>query len=364
LYKIEDLINLLNVPNIGPNRLRKLISVFETTENVFNASVKQLKQIPGINENIAQEIKKNRDSDFGQNQIRMMEKHNVRVVTFWDKEFPRNLKMIHDPPVLLFVRGNLLYKDKYSLAVVGTRRPTESGRIIAEKFAEKLSSMGITIVSGLARGIDSAAHKGAVNGGGRTIAVLGSGLDRIYPSENARLAQKIANSGALVSEFTMGTGPDRENFPRRNRIISGISLGTLVVEAGKTSGSFITAEFAVEQNREVFAIPGAIQDKKSIGTNKLIMKGEAKLVQNIDDILVEIEPQLKGLQAKLEVEEPRVDLKGDEKKLFNLLSREPVHIDTICKKGNMDSPNALSLLLSLELKGLIKQLPGMMFVKY
>jgi len=224
--------------------------------------------------------------------------------------------------------------------------------------------MGITIVSGLARGIDSAAHKGAVNGGGRTIAVLGSGLDRIYPSENARLAQKITNSGALVSEFTMGTGPDRENFPRRNRIISGISLGTLVVEAGKTSGSFITAEFAVEQNREVFAIPGAIQDKKSIGTNKLIMKGEAKLVQNIDDILVEIEPQLKGLQAKLEVEEPRVDLKGDEKKLFNLLSREPVHIDTICKKGNMDSPNALSLLLSLELKGLIKQLPGMMFVKY
>jgi len=359
----EDLINLLNVPQIGPTRLRKLIGTFEKTDGIFDASIKELTKVPGIDEETAISIKKAHKNNFGKKQLELIKKHNVKIITFWDDEFPYNLRRIHDPPVVLFLKGDLVHKDKYAVAIVGTRTPTEYGKIIAEKFAQELSSMGVTVVSGLARGIDSAAHRGALLGGGRTIAVLGTGLDRIYPFENVRLAGKIVDSGAMISEFTIGTGPDRENFPRRNRIISGISLGTLVVEAPKKSGALITALFSLDQGREVFAVPGSIHSPKSSTPHYLIRQG-ATLVRNVEDIIQEIEPHLKGMQAQLDFEEPKTELDGDEEKMFLLLSKKPLHIDKICEEGAMDSPNALAVLLSLELKGLVKQLPGKMFVRF
>ncbi len=363
IYRIEDLIKLLNIHQIGSTRLRNLVSYFGSTEGVLNASFKELKSVPGIDENIAKCIKNQKDDVFVKNQIKAVKEHNVRIVTFWDEEYPYNLKKINDPPVLIYIKGNFLNKDKYSISIVGTRTPTEYGKIIAEKFSKELVSLGLTVISGLARGVDSAAHRGAINGGGRTIGVLGSALNRIYPPENLKLARKVMESGALISEFPMGTGPDRENFPRRNRIISGMSLGTLVVEGRKDSGAIITADFAFSQKRKVFAVPGSIDNPKSEGPHFLIKKG-AVLVQSVNDILEELEPELKGLQTKIDLPEVKIELSEGEEKILNLLSREPIHIDVICKKGNFTSSSALSLLLSLELKGLVKQLPGKMFIRY
>ena len=364
MYSVEGLLRLLNITGIGPNSIRNMIKEFGSTEGIFNASVKDLMQVPRIDEEIARDIKESRDDGFIQFQMKEIKKYDVRIITFWDDEYPFNLKQIHDPPVLLFIKGSLLYRDRFSIAIVGMRSPTEAGRMISEQFAHELSSMGITVVSGLARGIDSAAHKGAITAGGRTIAVLGSGLNRIYPPENLRLAEKVMNCGAVISEFPMGTKPDRENFPRRNRIISGLSLGTLVVEAEKRSGALITAKFANDQNREVFAIPGSLGNKKSEGTNNLIMKNWAKLVQTVDDIIVELEGQLKGMQTELEFKKPQIELSENEEKIYKVLSKKPLHIDTICDKSGINTGSALSILLILEMENLVKQLPGKMFVKY
>jgi DNA processing protein len=283
-------------------------------------------------------------------------------LTFFEEDYPKNLKNIYDPPPLIFFKGQIKPEDRKAIAVVGSRKTSSYGRLVTESLVESLASGGITIVSGLARGIDSISHQVALKAKGRTIAVLGSGLDIIYPPENKKLADKIAENGAVISEFLLGTKPEGTNFPKRNRIISGLCLGVVIVEAGPKSGALLTAQHALEQNREVFAVPGDIRSQGSKGTNNLIKQG-AKLVSSIDDILIELN-ELTSAPAKAErISMLEQALPKEEKDIFRLLSQEPYHIDKISKELGLRSSEALSFLLSLELKGLVKQLPGKVFAR-
>jgi len=363
-FNIKDLLKLAAVPGIGPNRLRALISHFETPTAVLEASAHELAQVEGIDKKIALNIVKSRDDEeFVEEQLSKLNKVNARIVTFWDKEYPENLKRIYDPPAFLFVRGSFSEKDKYSIAVVGTRSPTNYGKLIADKFSKELAEQGIPIVSGLARGIDTIAHAAAVKANERTIAVIGSGVDVIYPPENKKLAEKIIDTGAIVSEFDMGAKPDAMNFPRRNRIISGIALGTLIVETAVDGGAMITAQFALDQDREVFAVPGNITEKRSSGTNRLIKEGNAKLVQNVDDILCELELKLRPIIKKEKEKVDTTNLSLFEMKILDVLSDDPLHIDRIAELADLSTSDALVQLLSLEFKGLVRQMAGKMFVR-
>jgi DNA processing protein len=232
---IEQLINLSAVPGVGPTRLRALVGRFKSLEKIWNSSLKELTHVDSIDIKTARQIKEFKNFEIGKNQLHRAKELGVRVITFWDEEYPDILKQIYDPPVLLFVKGSIEKIDNYAISVVGTRMPSAYGKIVAEKFTRELCQKNITIISGMARGIDTVAHQAAISSGGRTIAVLGSGLDKIYPPENKSLFEGICQHGAVISEFLLGTGPDAPNFPRRNRIIAGMSLGTLVVEAGVKS---------------------------------------------------------------------------------------------------------------------------------
>jgi DNA processing protein len=268
------------------------------------------------------------------------------------------LREIEDAPMVIYLKGDTQPQDRYAIAIVGSRKPTHYGESVAENISEELASMGFTIVSGMARGIDALSHKGALSAGGRTIAVLGSGLDVPYPSENKMLMDRIASSGCVISEFPPGTPPDKENFPRRNRLISGLSLGTLVIEATSESGSLITARYALEQGREVFAVPGNITSSTSEGTNELIKKG-AILARKAEDIIEELAPVLKGyIRSKDKV---KVEVTEEEKNLCNLLSGEPKQIDIISRESGLPSSKVLGILLGLELKGAVRQTTGKRF---
>jgi DNA processing protein len=285
------------------------------------------------------------------------------VITLKDEEYPKRLKDIYDPPALLYVRGALKKEDEFAISIVGSRKTTPYGRWFTEKVSQELARHGLTIVSGMARGIDSLAHWGAISGGGRTIAVLGCGVDVIYPSENRNLFAKMIDRGAILSEFPMGSPPEGGHFPRRNRIISGLSLGVVVVQASEKSGSLITAGYALEQGREVFAVPGNVGTESSRGTHRLIKEG-AKLVESSEDILEEILPQWRGgRETTPKVEIPRPDLTEEEKVLYELLSETPLHIDVMIRESRMDPGKVSSLLLNLELKGMISQWPGKCFSK-
>jgi DNA processing protein len=261
-------------------------------------------------------------------------------------------------PVVLYAKGQLKPQDKYAFALVGSRKPTPYGVSVAETISERLASMGFTIVSGMARGIDAAAHRGVLRSGGRTIAVLGSGLDVPYPPEHKGLMQKIASSGVVFSELLPGAPPDKENFPKRNRLISGLSLGVLVVEATAKSGSLITAGYALEQGREVFAVPGNITSVNAQGTNELIRKG-AVLTRNAEDIVEELAPLLKGFIRSDNSE--RAEISEEEKKISAVLSGEPSHIDAISRQSSLPASRVLGLLLGLELKGIVRQTTGKRF---
>jgi len=283
------------------------------------------------------------------------------VINLRDEEYPKRLKDIYDPPALLYVRGELKKEDEFAISIVGSRKTTPYGRWFTEKVSQELARHGVTIVSGMARGIDSLAHWGAISGGGRTIAVLGCGVDVIYPSENRNLFAKIIDRGAILSEFPMGSPPEGGHFPRRNRIISGLSLGVVVVQASEKSGSLITAGYALEQGREVFAVPGNVGTESSRGTHRLIKEG-AKLVESSEDILEEILPQWRGEGEKIpKVETPRPDLTEEEKVLYELLGGTPLHIDAMIRESRLDPGKVSSLLLNLELKGMISQWPGKCF---
>jgi len=292
---------------------------------------------------------------------RLIKKENVKIITIKDAEYPVNLKEIHDPPAALYVKGELKKEDKLSIAIVGSRHSSNYGRDTAERLARELAQLGITVVSGMARGIDTSAHNGALNSKGRTIAVLGSGLANIYPPENKALFYKIAESGAVISEFPMTMPPLAANFPRRNRIISGLSLGTVIVEAAQKSGALITARCAYEQGREVFSVPGEAGRITAFGTNQLIKDG-AKLVETAEDILEELTVPIKECLIKRSKVLP-ADLKQEELKILQVLQNGPMYVDKIAEESLIPISGASSALTVLEIKGLIKRLPGNVFEK-
>lgn len=358
----EHLLRLSAIPGIGSNKMRALVGYFNSAARIFRASLKELTKVSGIDIKTAENIRNFDGREFARNQLRRLETSGARLITFWDGEYPEALKHIYDPPVLLFVKGGFKKEDSFSIAIVGSRQPSHYGKLVTQKITTELASKGLTIVSGLAYGIDTLAHIHALKSGSRTIAVLGSGVDVIYPYENSRLSEEIISNGALISEYPLGTGPDRVNFPRRNRIICGLSLGIVVVEAGMKSGALITAAMALEQNREVFAVPGNINSPKSFGSNDLIKQG-AKVVTSTDDIIEELSPQLARLFKKEERTYPEAVLSEDEKNMLNILSNEPKHVDLIAKTANQTTSKVLAILLSLELKNLVRQLAGKLFVR-
>lgn len=359
---LDALLNLYFIDGIGTNRLRTLINKFKNVDAIHKASEQELSSINGIDVILAKRIKSVSNLKQVRAQKTLAQNFGARIITLWDSEYPEMLKNIYDPPAILFVKGSLKKADKSAIAIVGTRTPTNYGKYFADKFSRELSLCGFTIASGMARGIDTLAHWAAIKSSGRTIAVLGSGIDVIYPSENKNLYHQITENGAIISEFLMGTKPDASNFPRRNRIVSGLSLGLLVVEAGLKSGALITANLALEQNREIFAVPGNINSAKSHGCNQLIADG-AKLVSATEEIVNELQPQLNTLVSRERVERKIVSLNPTEKIMLENLNTEAIHIDKIAKQNKITISQALGVLLSLELKELVRQLPGKYFVR-
>ncbi len=364
--ELTELFLLLSIERIGPAKIRNLLARFKKLSNILSASTSDLIESEGISKELASRIRKvsaQKESiqKFLEKELKTLDKMGARIVTVWDEDFPPLLKKIYDPPLILYVLGKFDEKDKYSISVVGTRQPTNYGKVQAEKIVSDLVEQNITIVSGLARGIDSVAHLSALKNNGRTIAVVGSGLDVIYPAENKKLFNEIKEKGAIISEFNLGTIPNAENFPKRNRIISGLSLGTLVIETAITGGAMQTARLALDQNREVFAIPGNLGIRQSEGTNMLIQRGEAELIKNADDILQELELKLKPILGK-NIPKQQKDLTIFEEKIYNCLLSEPLQIDKIAEKTDLSTSDCLVNLLSLEFKGMVKQLPGKMFM--
>lgn len=352
------LIALNSIPEIGPSTIRKLISHFGSPTSIFSASLRELKGVDGVGKKKAEAIKNFHDIKSVEDEVERLNVMGIRTVMFYSEDYPEMLKGIHDAPIVLYIKGEIKKEDRYAIAIVGSRKSTDYGVSVTMSIATELAGMGFTIVSGLARGIDTSAHTGAVRCGGRSIAVLGSGIDVPYPPENKGLMERISQSGFVMSEFPLGTGPNRENFPRRNRLISGLSMGVLVVEAGTDSGALITANHALEQGREVFSIPGNINSPTSSGTNELIKAG-AKVVVSARDILEELAPVLKGF-IKFK-EKVKITLSGEEETLSKILSGVPTHVDDISRQSRMPASKILSVLLSLELKGIVRQTEGSKF---
>jgi DNA processing protein len=359
LRDIFHWVALTLAPGVGSVLFKRLIEHFGSPEAVFKAKPRDLERIEGIGSKVIVSLQKFDWGGKAEKELRAAEKAGARIVILKDEEYPENLRFIYDPPPLLYVLGSLEPRDQWAIAVVGSRYPTTYGKSAAERIAMRLGRQGMTIVSGLARGVDSWAHRGALGGGGRTIGVLGCGIDIVYPPENQDLYDQVAAQGAVLSEFPMGTPPDSDHFPIRNRIISGLSKGVVVVEATLRSGSLITARLALEQGREVFALPGNIDSSRSAGANQLIQQG-AKLVTQAEDILEEFYPA-----ASLKISTPSAELRlsEEEKKVFGCLTSEAMHIDQVITRSALASSKVASILLSLELAGHIKQLPGMRFVK-
>ena len=344
---------------------RNLVAAFEDIDSIFSASWQQLCQVKGVTRELASAIRRMPQSDELQKEKEIIARLGLKIVPLKSPEYPENLRHIPDPPGLLYVRGTLEAKDSFAIAIVGTRSCTRYGQQTAQSLGMELASMGLTVVSGLARGIDSHAHRGALMGKGRTIAVLGTGLDNVYPPEHAELADKIAASGAVISELPAGVPPVPRNFPVRNRIISGLALGTVVVEAPPKSGALITARLALDQGREVFAVPGNITAQTSRGTNLLIRQG-AKSVLSARDIVEEIAPEIKGMlheETLREAAEAKLNLDPNERKIYQTLSQEPLHIDEITLATALPLPKIGLGLFNLELKGLAKEIPGKLFVR-
>jgi DNA processing protein len=359
-YDLKKLLTLYSIQGIGPARIRNLLAAFGSPQAVLDAPINKLIHVPGIEKSTAIKIKDKVDERYVSYQLDYIKNHDIKILTYWDEDYPERLKKIYDAPVLMFYKGDISVLKSNALGFVGTRHPSTYGKMITEKICRDLTEHNFTIVSGLARGIDTIAHQTVLKNNGRTIAVLGSGLDQIYPPENRKIAEQITRNGAVISEFVIGAIPDPGNFPRRNRIISGLSVGVIVSEAGKKSGALITAYQALDQNREVFAIPGPINSRKSVGTNCLIKQG-AKLVQETSDIMLELEDQLGTVDSIDHL--PAPELEGIENLVYQLLTEEPVHIDYLTQRSQRTTPEILSALLTLELMGIVKQLSGKMFVR-
>lgn len=346
------------VKGIGPTRLQSLLDRFGTVEEAWGAKEPQLYAAGLDKRAVASMIEARQTFDLDAF-VDEVERSDCQVLTWDSPDYPSLLRQISAPPPVLYVRGSFEPVDQWSVAVVGTRRLSAYGRVITQKLVSSLVANGVTVVSGLARGIDAIAHKTAVEQGGRTLAVLGSGVDHIYPPEHKPLVEQIVNGqGAIVSEYPLGTPPDSKNFPGRNRLISGLALGVLVVEAGQRSGALITARFALEQDREVFAIPGNINSPVSQGTNRLIQQG-AKLVADVEDILTELNLRQIVEQVVAQTVLPET---AEEAALLAHLTAQPVHIDELIRTTGLPSGVVSSTLTMMELKGMVQQTGGMNYI--
>jgi DNA processing protein len=367
--QLKKLLLLSSVPGIGSSRLRILISKFGSLEQVFHASRADLAGTPNIGEKLAEGISafihspkiKAIESKVDA-QLTKLDALKAQIITLWDDHYPQLLKEIYDPPAYLFIRGNLNEGDSKSIAIVGTRYPTDYGKNATRKFGMTLAQHQLTIVSGLAFGVDTLAHTSALEAGGRTIAVLGSGIDKIYTDPKGKLYPKIIEHGAIISEEWIGSEPIARNFPKRNRIITGLAKGVLIVESDYKGGSLISANYALDQNRDVFALPGSIFSQKSNGTNALIRDSKAKLVLSPEDILSDYHPSKGQLNLQLESQAmPLPTLSTEEMLLFSFLGSDPIHIDALAEKSGLDLSEVLVLLFELEFKNLIRQSAGKFF---
>ncbi len=373
---IEKWLSLIRAENVGPTTFAKLIKHFGSADRALGASVSELAKINGVGFKTAERIAASRAKFDVSAELELAEKLDVWIINIDDKRYPPALKQIYDPPPVLYIKGSLTREDNLAISIVGSRICSLYGQEQSSRLAHFLSSAGFTICSGMARGIDSAAHQGALSSGGRTIAVQGCGLASVFPPENKKLFELIAESGACISELPLRYEPLSENFPPRNRIIAGLSLGTIVVEAGLRSGALITARAALENNREVMAVPGKIDSPLSKGAHQLLKQG-AKLIESVEDVMeglgyigeqLEDHVSTAAEKAGERVETPLFDIKtlklsGPEKTIYECLHKEPLHIEQIIADTELAAGSVNAGLVSLRLKGLIKQLPGSLFVK-
>lgn len=356
----KDILIWLNSLNIGNQNIEKIISQVDDIRDIWYMTDSVINRFKNISSKNKETIIKNRNEDYLKKVLYILEEQNIEVVTIYDENYPKSLKNIYNKPLVLYIKGKILEEDEFAIAVVGSRKATSYGKWATEKFVKELVNLDITIVSGLATGIDSIAHKTALEYNGRTIAVLGNGLDIVYPNKNKELYKEIAKNGALITEYFCGVAPLPYNFPQRNRIISGLSLGVIIVEAKGKSGSLITAQHALEQGKEVFAVPGNINSIFSEGTNRLIKDG-AKLIMDVEDIIEE----LYQLQDRLNrIKKENIDysnLSELEISIVELIKEGPMHCDTIAMKTGMNIKEVNSILTILELKGIIKEIGGGIF---
>ncbi|MGV8075228.1 MAG: DNA-processing protein DprA [Syntrophobacteraceae bacterium] len=357
-------LSLKMIPELGNRSLLRLVHHFRSPAAVLQAGAKDISAISGLRERAREALQNKEFIRSPSDELNELERTGIRVLCLNDPDYPSNLAAIPDPPAVLFLKGNIEPRDLVSVAVVGSRAASPTGMAFTERLCMELAGNGVCIVSGLAVGIDSAAHRGAIKGNGRTIAVVGCGLDIDYPRANGSLRNDIAENGAVVSEFVMGTPPAPGHFPQRNRIISGLALGVVVVEAAHKSGSLITARLALEQGREVFAVPGMARHYRSVGPHRLLKEG-AKLVECAEDILEEIRPLIKTSkeeQKKERTHQIAEDATPDEALVLCVLDQAPKQMDDICRSVALPVPQIMAILLSLELKGIVQQLPGKYFI--
>jgi len=354
---------LARVKGLGCVSFKKLAAHFGDPTKALWAAPSELAGIDGLQRDaIDGLVGFSQWAEVG-NELGRIRSSGVTLIRYCDAEYPARLRAIADPPPLLYVKGAMAATDERAMAIVGSRSASDYGRRMARDLARGLVSYGFTVVSGMARGIDGAAHETALHSGGRTIAVLGSGIERAYPAEHDRLYQRIAEQGAVISELPIGSKPMAFNFPARNRLISGLSLGVVVVEATEKSGSLITASLAIDQGREVFAVPGEVGSSRSRGAHRLIRQG-AKLVETVDDIIEEIAPQLvrrTGIAIKNETRRLPQDRNGSEQKIFAMLQERSLQVDEIIERSGLVAAQVLGILLDLELQGYLKQLPGKVY---
>lgn len=357
------------VPDIGRVRFHRLIEAFGSPENALGASVEALRRVPGMDSLAAENIARRESLSNLEREKELIEAHGVRLTTLRDEEYPVNLRNSFLPPALLYVRGTLEPDDRFAIAIVGSRMSSPYGRMATDQIAGQLAAAGMAIVSGLAVGIDSAAHRSALRHGGRTLAVMANGLSRCYPAENRHLMEEIVERGAVLSEYPMEEKPARMNFPERNRILAALALGTVVAEAPRRSGALITAELTLEENRALYALPSDITRKTGEGSNDLIRQGAAKLITSGRDILEDLHGQLRGLLGEKDAQQaelarPSPQISDDEAKILDCLAQGPLNLDELMAGTAAEGfglGRLSTLLLSLEMKKVIRQLPGKIF---
>ena len=348
------------VAGVGPRMRAKLVEHFGSPAHVLSAAPSQLREVDGVGPSLANAIATARESIDVESELQRCRRHNIDLVTYEDANYPRVLKEITDPPSVLFMHGELIARDSLAIAIVGTRHATAYGKRMAEQLASSLARAGMTIVSGLARGIDAAAHRGALEAGGRTIGILGSGLLNLYPPEHKELAFDISQQGAVVSELPSAQATSPGAFPRRNRIITGLSLGVVVVQAAQSSGALISARHAVEQNREVFAVPGPVDSRVSRGTHQLLRDG-ATLVESVDDVLEGLGPLIESVPVEngRSVSRPaELQLNPQEQTVLDCIDREPTLIDRVVARSGLPVARVLATISALEMRRLIRRISG------